>query len=360
MPAPRDALEAVTHADPYPYYRSLREAQPLFFDAGLGLWVASSHAAVYAALRHPALCVRPPDEPVPKALQGGVAGQVFAQLVRMTDGDFHAVHKPGVELAARRWQLADAARAAEDAVQDLVPRLAVNDFLTALPVHTMARLLGVPASERESTCRWVAQFTQGIASGAGAQAVARAHQAAEALMAQGQALALPPAQAANRIAFMQQAMDATGGLLGHVVLRLAQDPVHAALADASAGAMRVFVREVERWAAPVQNTRRFAAESLTLLDHSITAGQGVLLLLASVNRDAAFNRHPDDFAMDRAQARSMGFGAGPHVCPGAEIAIETVAACVGWMRASGRFCGYFGRPAGFLPLSNARIPVFEN
>ena len=204
MPAPRDALEAVTHADPYPYDRSLREAQPLFFDAGLGLWVASSHAAVYAALRHPALCVRPPDEPVPKALQGGVAGQVFAQLVRMTDGDFHAVHKPGVELDARRWQLADAARAAEDAVQDLVPRLAVNDFLTALPVHTMARLLGVPASEREPTCRWVAQFTQGIASGAGAQAVARAHQAAEALMAQGQALGLPPAQAANRIAFMQQ------------------------------------------------------------------------------------------------------------------------------------------------------------
>ena len=183
MPAPRDALEAVTHADPYPYYRSLREAQPLFFDAGLRLWVASSHAAVDAALRHPGLRVRPPGEAVPKALEGGAAGQVFAQLVRMTDGDFHAVHKPGVELAARRWQLADAARAAEDAVQDLVPRLAVNDFLTALPVHTMARLLGVPASEREPTCRSVAQFTQGIASGAGAQAVARAHQAAEALMA---------------------------------------------------------------------------------------------------------------------------------------------------------------------------------
>lgn len=360
MQPPRNALEAATHSDPWPYYRSLREGQPLFFDSGLGLWVASSHAAADAALRHPALRVRPPGEAVPKALQDGAAGQVFAQLVRMTDGDFHAAHKPAVEVAARRWQLADVARAAEDAAQDLLPRLAVNDFVAALPVHTMARLLEVPDSERDTTCRWAAQFTQGIAPGAGAQAVVLAHQAAAALMAQSQALGLPPVQAANRIAFMQQSIDATGGLLGHVVLRLVQDPVHAARADASPAAMRVFVREVERWAAPIQNTRRFAAEPLTLLGHNIAAGQGMLLLLASANRDAAFNPQPDQFDMDRTQPRSMGFGAGAHGCPGATIAIEIVAACAVWMRAAGRFDTYFGRTDGFRPLSNARIPVFAN
>lgn len=360
MQAPRDALEAVTHPDPWPYYRSLREAQPLFFDAGLGLWVASSHAAVDAAIRHPALRVRPPGELIPQALQGGAAGQVFAQLVRMSDGDFHAAHKPAVERAARRWQLADVARAAEDATQDLMPRLAANDFVAALPVHTMARLLEVPDSEREPTCRWAAQFTQGIAPGAGAQAVTLAHQAAAALMAQGQALGLLPVQAANRIAFMQQSIDATSGLLGHVALRLAQDPVHAALADASPAAMRAFVREVERWAAPIQNTRRFAAEPLSLLGHSIAAGEGLLLLLASANRDASFNPQPDHFDMDRTQARSMGFGAGTHGCPGADIAIEMVAACVRHIRAGGQFDHYFGRCSGFRPLPNARIPVFEN
>ncbi len=356
---PRDAVEAVTHPDPCPFYRRLRQERPLFFDTHLGLWVASSHAAVSAALAHPALRVRPPAEPVPPALQGRAAGEVFTQLVRMTDGAFHAVHKPEVERVARRWTLVDVARAAEDAARDLRPRLPVNAFIAALPVQTMARLLGVPAGEREATCRWAAQFTQGIAPGADAQAVAQADEAAAALMAQGRALGLSAAQAANRIAFMQQALDAGSGLLGHVALQLVQDPQRAAAADASRDAMRALVREVERWAAPIQNTRRFAAEALTLLGQPIAAGQALLLVLASANRDEAFNTQPDHFDVHREGGGSLGFGAGPHACPGAAIAIEMVASCALWMRAAGLFDQYFGRCTGFRPLPNARIPVFE-
>lgn len=356
---PRDAVEAVTHPDPYPFYRQLRQERPLFFDARLGLWVASSHAAVSAALAHPALRVRPPAEPVPRALQGGAAGEVFAQLVRMTDGDFHAVHKPGVARAARRWALADVARAAEDAARDLRPRLPVNEFTAALPVQTMARLLGVPEGQREATCRWAAQFTQGIAPGADAQAVALANAAAAALMAQGRAQGLSAVQAANRIGFMQQALDAGSGLLGHVALHLTQDAQQAAAADASPEAMCALVREVERCAAPIQNTRRFAAEALTLRGQPIAAGQALLLVLASANRDETLNTQPDRFHVHREGGRSVGFGAGLHACPGAAIAIEMVAACALWMRAAGQFDAYFGRCIGFRPLPNARIPVFE-
>lgn len=355
---PRDAVEAVTHPDPFPFYRRLREERPLFFDTHLGLWVASSHAAVSEALAHPALRVRPPAEPVPRALQGRATGEVFAQLVRMTDGPFHAVHKLDVERVAQRWTLADVACAAKDAARDLRPRLPANAFIAALPVQTLARLLGVPAGERESTCRWVTQFTQGIAAGADAQALERADAAAAALMDQGRALGLPPVQAANRIAFMQQALDAGSGLLGHVALQLAQDPQLAAAADVSSDAMRALVREVERWAAPIQNTRRFAAEAMTLLGQPIAAGQALLLVLASANRDDAFNTQPDRLDVHREGGRSMGFGAGPHACPGAAIAIEMVAACASWMRAAGQFDHYFGRCTGFRPLPNARIPVF--
>lgn len=357
---PRDAVEAVTHPEPFPFYRSLREERPLFFDTRLGLWVASSHAAVSAALAHPALRVRPPDEPVPPALQGRAAGEVFAQLLRMTDGAFHADHKPDVERVARRWTLTDVARAAEDAARDLRPRLPANAFIAALPVQAMARLLGVPAGEREATCRWAAQFAQGIAPGADAQAVALADAAAAALMDQGRARGLSAVQAANRIAFMQQAFDAGSGLLGHVALQLAQDPRQASAADASREAMRALVREVERWASPIQNTRRFAAEPLTLLGQPIEAGQAVLLVLASANRDETFNTQPDRFDVHRESGRSMGFGAGPHACPGAAIAIEIVASCADWLRAAGQFDHYFGRCTGFRPLPNARIPVFSH
>jgi cytochrome P450 len=360
MQAPRNALEAVTHPDPYPYYRSLRAEKPVFFDASLGLWVASSHAAVSAALCHPALRVRPPAEPVPLALQGSPAGEVFSQLVRMTDGAFHVAHKPEVERAARRWSLATVARAADESAGDLRSRLPANEFVAALPVQTMARLLGVADSERDDTCRWATQFAQGIGPTANAQAVALAGEAARALMRQGGALGLVPVQSATRIAFMQQSIDATAGLLGQVALKLAQDAEQAAAADSSLDAMRAFVREVERWAAPIQNTRRFAAESLSLVGQPIETGQALLLILASANRDESLNVQPEHFDAGRVEGRSMGFGAGPHACPGALIAIETVAAAIRRLRVLGQFDNYFGRSTSFQPLPNARIPVFEN
>lgn len=359
-PQPVNPIAAITHDDPYPYYRQLREQRPLYFDDGLKLWVASSHAVIDEALHHLALRVRPPAEPVPQALLGSAAGEVFAQLVRMTDGAFHAAHKPAVAQAARRWILADVVRASEAATSELLPKMAANDFMSALPVQAMARLLGVPGDQLEGTCRWVQQFTQGIAPGASTQAVALAASAAEALVAQGRALALTPVQAANRIAFMQQSLDATAGLLGHTALMLAQEPQLAAAADRSLDAMRAFVAEVERHQAPVQNTRRFAVGPLVLAGQAIEAGQGILLVLASASRDDALNPQPDRFDPQRGERRSMGFGAGAHACPGAAVAIEIVAACAHWLRAGGQYDACFWRQTGFRRLSNARIPVFTN
>lgn len=357
--APANPVAAVTHPDPWPYYRRLREERPLYFDESLGFWVASSHAVISEALHLPALQVRPPGEAVPAALQGTPAGDVFARLVRMTDGAFHALHKPSVERATRRWTLADVARAAEAAAADLLPRVGANALLSLLPVQTMARLLAVPVAQIDVTCGWVQAFVQGVAPGASEQAVALASEAAQALMAQGQAGGLDAVQAANRIALMQQALDATAGLLGHAALMLAAHPRPASVADGPVQAMRDFVAEVERHQAPIQNTRRFAAQALQLAGQAVGEGQGVLLVLASGNRDPALNRRPDDFDPQRSESRSLGFGAGVHACPGAGIAIEIVAACAIWARAGGRFDSYFGGQTGFRPLGNARIPVFE-
>jgi cytochrome P450 len=354
----KNAVEAVTSTDPHPYYRELRERRPLFFDESLNLWVATSHAVVSEALAHPQLRVRPPTEPVPKALMGTAAGEVFAQLVRMTDGDFHAQHKPAVEQRARRWSLADVAQAAQAATADLSAVQDPNQLMALLPVQTMARLLGVPGSQLGDTCRWVLQFVACIAPGASAQAVEEGAQAAAHLMAQGSALGLDSVQAANRIAFMQQAPDATAALMGHTALMLASGPALAATARASLDAMRGFVAEVERYCAPTQNTRRFAAQDLALAGHTIRQGQGVLVVLAAANRDPALNPGPDRFDPARANRRSMGFGASRHACPGAAIAIEIVATASLFIGAAGRFDSLFRELAGYRPLGNIRSPLF--
>ena len=77
LPPPRDPVSAVTHPDPYPYYAELVATRPFYKDELQGYWVASSAEAVTAALMSDRLRVRPPGEPVPPALRGSPAGEIF-------------------------------------------------------------------------------------------------------------------------------------------------------------------------------------------------------------------------------------------------------------------------------------------
>src|SRR5260221_9008607 len=96
---PRDPIAAVTHLDPYPYYAELVARRPLYFDAALGLWVASSANTVAAILTSARCLVRPPTEPVPEALRGSPAGKIFGHIVRFNDGASHCPLKRAVSAA---------------------------------------------------------------------------------------------------------------------------------------------------------------------------------------------------------------------------------------------------------------------
>lgn len=358
MDSPRNALNAVRHPDPYPWYARLLRERPLCFDESLGLWVASGADVVREALAHPALRVRPAAEPVPRAVAGTPAGEVFGLLVRMNDGEFHTRHRPEVQAHAQRFDLDAVARAAAQATDDLAPRCSLSALCSAVPVQAMARLLAVAGDALDATTEAVHHFTAGIAPGATPQALAQASAAARQLMAQGEAEGLDAVRSANRIALMQQSLDATAGLIGNALLRLQAQAADTAHADASAPAMHAFVAEVARWDPSVQNTRRFAAADLELGGARLRAGDSVLLVLAAANRDPALNTQPDRFWPARPSPRTLGFGSGRHQCPGERIAITLAAAAVSRLRERRGPGARAAECTGYRPLANARIPMF--
>jgi cytochrome P450 len=331
MEDPRDVLQAPSHPDPYPWYARLRRDRPLFFDDALGLWVVTAPALVREALREPRLRVRPPAEPVPRALAASLTGEVFAQLVRMNDGDFHARHRPAVEAAAVRWSAEQVEAAADCAAQDLAPRLGADALLAALPVQAMARLLGVAPAALDATVEAVQAFVGALGAGVDAEAIRRSDAAVRWLMAQGEAQGLASVAAANRIALMQQAMDATAGLIGNAIAAWQREP--APLAGTA------FVEAVAARDPAVHNTRRFAAVDVAFAGERIAAGQGLVLLLAG-------------------EGEGLGFGAGPHACPGEHIALHFAAAALRSLQRSGALGHGFGPVRGWRPQPNARIPVF--
>ncbi|MFH7596483.1 cytochrome P450 [Streptomyces racemochromogenes] len=486
-------VEAVRLADPYPFYARLVAERPFAFDEALGAWVAADAAAVRAVLGAGALRVRPVAEPVPAGIAGTPAGEVFGELVRMTDGAAAARLKGVVAQALARADLGRAGALAARYTREALARggdvpceelmfgiparvvatlsgltegadreaaAAIGDFVRCIPAtatsadHRAAaraavrlrELLGPPltsapaASAQDTACgpgpagaapdaspasgptvppgptggreagacgpadgsapaplRDSRPGTGGGTPGSGASASDAAPAARPAAGRQGAAGTAAGLRAAtgggapgvcpgvhrgsvagapyaagrangllrelvgaaeragctdpgpllsNAIGFLSQTYDATAGLIGNTLVALARG------ADApDTGAL---VREVVRYDAPVQNTRRFAAEPFTHAGSTVEPGQQVLVVLAAANRDPAVNPDPHALSPGRVNPAVFTFGAGAHRCPGGELATALATAVVGELRRAG--WSTTTTPA-YRPLANARIPL---
>jgi cholest-4-en-3-one 26-monooxygenase len=69
----------------------------------------------------------------------------------------------------------------------------------------------------------------------------------------------------------------------------------------------------------VHSFARTATVDTTLGDKTISAGERILLLYPSANRDADVFEEPDVFKVER-NPLHLGFGLGPHFCLGANLA----------------------------------------
>jgi cytochrome P450 len=84
------------------------------------------------------------------------------------------------------------------------------------------------------------------------------------------------------------------------------------------------------------------------------------VLLASANRDPAFNPDPDSFILVRAKRRMLGFGHGMHACPGQALACTLAAASLdALLRRAPDLDAQRLRGWSYRPSVNGRIPVFH-
>lgn len=338
-----DPISAATHFNPYDfYYARLRARGGLTYDSALGLWLASSAAAVAAVLNHPACRVRPLHEPVPRAIAGRPAGQVFARLMRMNEGPRHGCPRqamaPGLQALAgidltpwlAAWRPAlDAPQCAAD----------LQRWQWRLPVALLAALLGVPAEQCEEFARRTGEFVACFSPLSTEQQLQAADAAAQDLLRQMQAVLDGPQPSpllktilerssglaaedlqANLLGLLAQTHDACAGLLGNSLLALLTDPALARRLQQDPGRLQDWLLQVQRLDPPVQNTRRFVAEPCTLLGVDLQPGDSVLVLLAAANHDPALCAITGS---DSAQ-QGFSFGAGAHRCPGRDLALNIV------------------------------------
>jgi cytochrome P450 len=361
--------------------------RPLYRDDALLLWVASSAAAVTAVLTSDLCRVRPPDEPVPRALLGSPAGEIFRHLVRMNDGPGHCPFKAAVSAALEPLDPARTAGLSGEWARDLAGGIGPDadpgrlaDFAFRLPVVVVASLLGVPRDELDQTVLWMRSFVPSLAPGCPPGPLERGKAAAGHLLDRFRSLLASPkgleegllatlarearrvgrddeaAIAANGVGFMFQAYDATAGLIGNALVALAADPDLRERAAADAGLLGQVVLETLRYDPPVQNTRRFVARDGAVAGEAMQEGDGILVVLAAANRDPAANPHPDRFDPFRKDRRIFTFGAGGHACPGERLATTIAQAGIERLLLAGLDLERYAGTRTYRPLANVRIP----
>jgi cytochrome P450 len=379
---PVDPVAAVMHADPYPFYAQMRAGPPLVLNERLRVWVASRADVIESVLlAHGALRVRPAAEPVPRALVGSPAGEVFGHLVRMNDGAAHQAHRPALQRALAGLDR-DAVHASALQVARNVPVAPLSDALFSMPVQAVAHLLGFADEALPQVDLWMRDFVACLSPLSTADQLQAASVAAGELMTHFERLtaSAPPRNGtllaavlaesdagaplsrsllANLVGLLSQTCDATAGLLGNSLIALVREPSLRQVARARDG-LQAIVKETARHDPSVHNTRRFAIEPITIADTSLAAGDAVLLVLAAANRDPAFNPDPDRFQLVREQRRMLGFGNGMHACPGQALACTLAAAGLdALLRHQPDLDAISTRGWSYRPSANARIPVFH-
>jgi cytochrome P450 len=125
--------------------------------------------------------------------------------------------------------------------------------------------------------------------------------------------------------------ETTVNTIGNGLLALYRNPDQLALLEADPSLLTGAEVEMVRYDSSVQMTPRQSREPIVVADAGIGAGETILCIIASANRDPDAYPDADRFDITRKNTYPSSFGGGPHYCTGAqlgkveaEVAISTI------------------------------------
>ena len=143
------------------------------------------------------------------------------------------------------------------------------------------------------------------------------------MLAHGEATKNMPAKEflGNLLLLIVGGNDTTRNSISGGVVALNENPAEYEKLRRNNGLIGNMVSEIIRWQTPLAYMRRTATRDTELRNKKISAGDKVVMWYASGNRDEEVLERPDDFWIDRPNARQhLSFGFGIHRCMGNRLA----------------------------------------
>ncbi len=335
--------------DPYPHYAQMRATSPVFFNPALQVWEVYGYHDIQTVLGDPATfssdisalqTMVTMDPPRHTQLRRLVARAFTSKLI--------AALEPSVrEITGELF----------DRVENTGRMDIIGDLAFPLPIAVISELLGLPAQDRSKFKQWsipaikaaemelqgqvpephlvdaVAQlehYLQGLM-------VERTHDPREDLISalatadvDGERLTMQEITSTCRLLLIA-GFETTANLIGNTTQLLLAHPASLADVREEPELLPGAIEEALRYNTPFQFFMRRATRDVSIGGQPIRAGQGVLTINASGNRDEAAFPDADRFDVRRSPNRHLSFGHGIHYCLGAglgrleaKVALETL------------------------------------
>jgi cytochrome P450 len=347
-------------------YQELREHQPVYRSSLHAAWVLTRYADVNHVLRHPEACaleVLPALEALARraSLQIPHLLEFCASLSLLTRPPRHEAVRRVLAQALggiRRLNLAELLNARAEKILADAERCGAIDLAEeygrALALYVIGTFLGLPESDlprlRVLARDFMAVFERTVPSVRGVVELDRCagdltHYFEPLLLERRRnpgtdglslILALAAEQfapsdrelAQNCLFFFIAAEETTTAAISSGALVLLQRPALRAQLAADPSQVPLAVQELLRLSSPIQYVARQLRVDLEVEDQVIPAGEPIMLMLGSANRDPAAFPDPDEPVLARQGPKALVFAAGPYTCVGAQLATFEVEVAV--------------------------------
>jgi cytochrome P450 len=325
-------------ADPYPYYRSLRETDPVHLEGARNTWLLTRYADVAAVLR---------DDEHFSAEQF-----TYASSMLTTDPPEHTRLRTLVSKAFTGKRVQDLAPRIQGIVDGLLDAVAgesemdvIARFAYPLPITVIAELLGVDADRQDFFREASVKLALSLGPVRDPQLMMGAFEGRNDLFAYFDELiarrrAEPRDDLISALIASEESGDGltyaellamlllllvgghetTVNLIGNGLLALLRNPGQLEMLRDDERIEKRAVEELLRYDSPVQYSGRVARDGAVVAGTPIPAGHRVRMMFGAANRDPAVFADPEDLDITREHNPHLAFGSGTHFCLGAQLA----------------------------------------
>jgi cytochrome P450 len=356
MPIDYDPFAESVRNDPLPWYRRLRDEAPAYYMERYDAWALSRFEDIWEASA---------DTERYSAAKGTTPAQLLtrdqqvAPMINLMDPPDHTRLRAGLRGAF----MPNGVRALEPTVRKLAAELldaardrggfdAVQEFGGRVSVTTACLAIGLPVEHGPRLTELVQRFFQHDpdSGGIAADGIAALHElnvycldmvrarraapgntrtALDAVLRfehDGQRLA--DEDAASHLSMLViGASETFPKVLASGLVRLAEHRDQRARLAADPSLVPDAFNEILRYDMPTQLLGRTLLTDVSLHGQTMRAGQPVVFLYASANRDSREFADPDRFDIERRPPRILSFGAGAHQCLGRHVALMEGRVC---------------------------------